>query len=364
MTKAHAQDLSVASRLRQSVNWLVHTLNLRFHRDLPHAERRYLLAMLAFIAAMGVVLYLVTPVPLTSLARGMSLYLMLPFVSVSIVWGAIRLVEWVAGHRIEILHARGQWMLVTATATSAVIPIYGMFKQYVLKAQGFPLDPTLAEIDRLLFFGYDGWQVTHKLFGSVWFTLLLDRAYGLWLPILMFCPVAWAALIKDPFVRARLIGTWVAVWVLVGGVAAWLLASAGPMFYPHFIGPEPSFQALHDEIVALGKTLRAQGEILTTPLGHVYLMNRYFSGIYMPGFGISAMPSVHVSMAALFAIGGFQLNRWIGWGFAAYAVLIWIGSVYLGWHYACDGIVGALLTWSIWKWSARLTNLPQPPAPR
>lgn len=355
MTQAHGRNLLAMGRVRR----IAETLSLRFHRDLPHEERRYLLAMLGFIAAMGVVLYLVTPVPFKSLARGMSLYLMLPFVSVSIVWGVIRIAEWVAGHRIEILHARGQWMLITATATSAVIPVYGLFKQYVLKAQGFPLDPTLAAIDRLLFFGYDGWQVTHKLFGSVWFTLVLDRAYGLWLPILMFCPVAWAALIKDPFIRARLIGCWVAVWVLVGGLAAWLLASAGPMYYPHFIGPDRSFQALHDRIVELGAILRTHGEVLTAPLGHVYLMNRYQSGIYMPGFGISAMPSVHVSMATLFAIGGFQLNRWIGWGFLAYAILIWIGSIHLGWHYASDGIVGAALTWAIWKWSGRLPGLPQ-----
>lgn len=354
MTDLSSQDVLAPRRGGAAVAAMLRRLNLRFHRDLPQGERRFLAALLGFIAVSGVLLFLVTPVPLSALARGMSLYLMLPFVSVSVVWGVIRIAEKLIGHRFEILHARAQWMLVTATATSAAIPVYGMFKQYVLKAQGFPFDPLLADIDRLLFFGADGWQVLHNLVDSVTFTLWLDKAYGIWLPILMFCPVLWAALVHDPLVRARLIGCWIAVWALVGGLAAWLLASAGPMFYPHFIGPHDSFQALHDRIVHLGQLARQDGDILTAPIGHVMLMKRYFSGIYMPGFGISAMPSVHVSMAALFAIGGFQIHRWIGWAFVAYALFIWFGSIYLGWHYAVDGIVGAGLTYGLWRLSAKV----------
>jgi membrane-associated phospholipid phosphatase len=40
----------------------------------------------------------------------------------------------------------------------------------------------------------------------------------------------------------------------------------------------------------------------------------------------------------------------------AYAVLIWIGSVYLGWHYATDGIVGASMTIGLWKLSGKLAE--------
>jgi membrane-associated phospholipid phosphatase len=79
-------------------------------------------------------------------------------------------------------------------------------------------------------------------------------------------------------------------------------------------------------------------------------------GNYVPGFGISAMPSVHVAMATLFAIGGFVMHRWIGWLMTAYAILIWIGSIYLGWHYATDGIVGASMTIGLWKLSGKLAE--------
>ena len=135
----------------------------------------FLSSMLALIGIAGLILYFVTPVPFASLARGMSLYLMLPLVSVSIVWGVIRVAEKIAGHRFAVVHGRGQWMLATAIATSSVIPVYGLFKQYVLKARGFPMDATLAEIDRFFLFGFDAWEITHHLFPSIWATILLDR---------------------------------------------------------------------------------------------------------------------------------------------------------------------------------------------
>lgn len=363
MTELSSQDVFAAPTARLRV-WQrpARALSLQFHRDLPLGEKLYLAALMALVVIAGFGLWLATPVPFSVLMRGMRLYMLLPLISVSTVWGLVRVAEKFAGHRFAIFHARGQWMLATALITSMTIPVYGIFKQFILKAQGFPLDPTLASVDRLLFFGYDGWQVMHALFGSLEVTLLLDRAYGIWLPILMFCPVLWAALIHDPRVRARLIGCWLGVWLLIGGVAAWLLASAGPMFYPHMVGPDASFQALHDQIVRFGDLARARGEVLTTPMGHNLLMKRYFSGHYMPGFGISAMPSVHVSMATLFAIGGFCLRRWIGWLLTGYAVVIWIGSVYLGWHYAVDGIVGAALTIGLWKISAKIAEAVAPSA--
>jgi membrane-associated phospholipid phosphatase len=33
---------------------------------------------------------------------------------------------------------------------------------------------------------------------------------------------------------------------------------------------------------------------------------------------------------------------------SAFAVLIWVGSVYLNWHYAIDGVVGAAGAILIW----------------
>lgn len=319
-------------------------------------EFNFLATLLGFVLVAGLLLFILTPVSLAAFGSGLSSYAALPLVSGSVVWVVVSAIERFFGVDDEVVHARLPWMLGTAMATSLAIPVYGLFKQFTLKAQGFPFDPMLASVDRMLFGGQDPWVLFHDLFGSVGFTVLVDRAYTVWAILLMAFPVFWAAVVKDPVARGRLVACWLAVWVLIGGVAAWLLASAGPMFYPHLVGPDQSYAMLHDRVSELGRLAALEGNKLATPIGHVALLNRYIQGNFVPGFGISAMPSVHVAMATLFAIGGFVVHRWLGWVMAAYAVLIWIGSVYLGWHYATDGIVGATMTIGLWKLSGKLAE--------
>ena len=64
--------------------------------------------------------------------------------------------------------------------------------------------------------------------------------------------------------------------------------------------------------------------------------------------GISAMPGLHVGVAVLFALIAAQRSRLLGFLLALYATVIQVGSVILGWHYAVDGYVGALLAVLCW----------------
>jgi membrane-associated phospholipid phosphatase len=72
--------------------------------------------------------------------------------------------------------------------------------------------------------------------------------------------------------------------------------------------------------------------------------------------GISAMPSMHVAMAVLFALVGWKTNRGLGALLTIYAILIQIGSVHLGWHYAVDGYASAAAVSSLWLVVGRLTD--------
>ena len=65
--------------------------------------------------------------------------------------------------------------------------------------------------------------------------------------------------------------------------------------------------------------------------------------------GISAMPSMHVATAVLMALYAWTHARWAGFVMAVFAILIMLGSVHLGWHYAVDGYVGALIAWIAWR---------------
>jgi hypothetical protein len=66
---------------------------------------------------------------------------------------------------------------------------------------------------------------------------------------------------------------------------------------------------------------------------------------------------MHVAMATLFVIGAFQHSRKIGWYFFGYAMLIWIASIHLGWHYASDGLLGAAMMTGLWAISGPASQL-------
>jgi hypothetical protein len=78
------------------------------------------------------------------------------------------------------------------------------------------------------------------------------------------------------------------------------------------------------------------------------LWSGYSSGAMHLIAGIAAMPSVHVALPVLYALAGWKLDRRLGILFGAYALLIFLGSVHLGWHYAVDGYVTFLIVPIVW----------------
>jgi hypothetical protein len=73
------------------------------------------------------------------------------------------------------------------------------------------------------------------------------------------------------------------------------------------------------------------------------LWQAHLAGTYDLGRGISAMPSIHVSAAVLFALLAWRVDRRLGIAFTIYAAVIMIGSVHLAWHYAIDGYLSVAL---------------------
>ncbi len=119
-----------------------------------------------------------------------------------------------------------------------------------------------------------------------------------------------------------------------------------------------------EQFVPLMKTLEAQSQYLTNvDAGQLwalptqqYLWDEYIANANGIGSGISAMPSLHVSIAVLMALSIYRLNKTIGYFAYAFAVIIQIGSVHLAWHYAIDGYLATLLTVMLWKivgWALR-----------
>ncbi|HEX8389173.1 MAG TPA: phosphatase PAP2 family protein [Sphingomonas sp.] len=242
-----------------------------------------------------------------------------------------------------------------------LVATFNLFKQRVLPQAGFPLDPALAGLDRLLFGGVDAWRVTHGLIPSPWATLAIDMLYHGWfLPMslgVMIC--AFLPTTADRL-RMRYLLSFVAIWVLLGSGMASVLASAGPCFQPTAIGLASGFEPLLARLDAQDAWVAARlsGGGLSALDFQRGLLALHSSGRELAvGGGISAMPSIHNALAALFAMAAFQLDRRAGWAMTAYAGLIWVGSVHLGWHYAVDGPVAVAATAAIWRMSGGVADL-------
>lgn len=213
-------------------------------------------------------------------------------------------------------------------------------KEILPLAGGFWADPLLASVDRTLI-GTDPWKPMHRLdIGTP-----LDWIYMTWL----FATFAafWAILATKPSPwKSRSLISYFLLFAL-GAVAQYLLPSGGPIFYER-LNHGTDFAALPVPSVSAAAA--------------DWLWYTHHSVVGAVGSGISAWPSMHVAgavWAALASRGALIRNAAI-----CYALLIWIGSIYLGWHYAIDGLAGAGLAVIAWMLAGKVPARAQSAAAR
>jgi hypothetical protein len=197
-------------------------------------------------------------------------------------------------------------------------------------ASPFWADPLLADVDAFIF-GTDPWRLVHEYLG--WAGPLLDRMYVTWAPA-KFATLLFVFVQREDRRKTRAI---VAYFLMVASsaIGQYSLSSGGPVFYERL-----GFGARFEELHFLPWVIAASN----------YLWVDYLNAGGNIGGGISAMPSLHVAVAlwiALVVRADAPKVQVIGW---LYFASIFIGSVYLGWHYAADSIVAvaiALFAWGI-----------------
>lgn len=227
---------------------------------------------------------------------------------------------------------------------------YSSIKGLIPLLHPFAFDVSFAELDKALHFGMHPWQVTHAIFGSKPATVAINFVYNLWF-LISWGVLLWQILsLRQPQKRMQFLLSFAMIWALLGSLGAVLLSSAGPVYYGYVTGLESPFAALMERLYAINAEVEAAGG---TKIGALrvqeWLWDTYQGGAREVGSGISAMPSMHVAMAVLVALSGRHINKFLGWLLIFYAVIIQIGSVHLGWHYAIDGYVSIIMTLIIWK---------------
>ena len=204
---------------------------------------------------------------------------------------------------------------------------------------GFLYDAAQADIDRLLHFGEDPWRYLYAVAGNGAVRAIVEWNYNQGWFIVCFSALFWVAVAYEArTIRTRYMICYVLVWIVIGNVFAGVFLSAGPAFYGHVTGDMARF-ADQMAFLSQGGGGRHSAVHIQNYLWSLY--ERHDQGL---GSGISAFPSMHVSLVTLNALFLFEVNR--KWGLAAFAyvALIVASSVYLAWHYAIDGYAAVVLT--------------------
>ena len=144
-----------------------------------------------------------------------------------------------------------------------------------------------------------------------------------------------------------------ACWIVIGTISAILFSSAGPIFFDQVV---PGSEQPYAEAMEYLTTVHGEHDLFMFTVRDLLWQAYQNDDSSTMAKGISAMPSMHVSLAFLLALFGWRKHRLAGLGYTVFAILIGIGSVHLLWHYAVDGYVAVVLTLIIWKLSGAVAR--------
>lgn len=241
-------------------------------------------------------------------------------------------------------------LLLLTAAISVVLSIYTTLKSQLPTLVPFYIDPWLAQIDYVIHFNHMPWELTHALFSSPAASAAINFLYNIWFFIMWCFLITFMCWVSRPQLRMQVLISFCLVWIINGNVAGAILSSVGPCYYNHLYPHLDSFAQLMARLNEHNDLLLAQDNYFNiwaiktqNDLWQSYLTSA--SGL---GDGISAMPSMHVSIATLIALTMTRCHKYLSWLGWIYVVIIELGSVHLGWHYAVDGYLAIFMTSLLW----------------
>lgn len=205
----------------------------------------------------------------------------------------------------------------------------------------FAWDMWFMEVDRALHLGRDPWALLQPLMGFDWVTYLVNIAYNFWFVALFGAWYWFGFQNRANVLRLQFFLAYMLVWWIGGGLMAVWFSSAGPVYFDELaLSPNP-----YTELFAYHADVNSRFELWFLKTQKMLWDGYMGNG---PQLGISAFPSMHVGSAVLFALAFRRVSRMMGVVFTIYAVVILVGSVHLGWHYAVDGYAAVLIALGCW----------------
>lgn len=246
--------------------------------------------------------------------------------------------------------ARGLPMLM---ALIVFMPAFSAIKSAIARFTTYSWDPTWIAVDRTIH-GTDAWRLLQPVVGYPIITSLLSVAYFVWFFLIYSGSIYFCFLSRDAELRARYFISYFATWTVGGVILAIAFASVGPCF----VGPLLGIHDFDAQMAYLNAANKHYPVLIL--VAERFVLNAQIHADHGLGAGISAMPSMHVAMAFLFALAIAPLSKLAKIGGYAFFVTIQIATVHLAAHYAVDGYMSVAVTLSLWmlarplaRWVAR-----------
>jgi len=231
--------------------------------------------------------------------------------------------------------------LMFLTAYCLFIGMFTSVKTSLSVIYGFQHDVFQADMDKAIFMGVDAWKILFEPIHSLWTQPVIEFNYNaLWHLHTYLVLFMVATAYQSRGLRTRYLLSFMLVWIIVGNIFAGMFISAGPAFYGFVTGDETRFGAQLQTLATYAGSSAVSFQD--------YLWTSYVNELPGFGTGISAFPSVHVSVCVLNTLFAFEVSRRLGLLSLAYTLIIQTSSVYLAWHYFVDGLFGALIVAAIY----------------
>lgn len=208
----------------------------------------------------------------------------------------------------------------------------------------FYWDYFFSEVDQLVMGGQQPWRWVHPIITALDLTMPINALYNGWF-FFVFGVLLWQILdVSNPRRREVYLVSYILCWVVNGTMLATIFSSAGPAFFGQIY---PEQENPYQPLMSYLAIANEGGPVWALGIQD-YLWNVYSTGALQIGSGISAMPSMHVSLAWLGFLHFCRVQAGLAVLVFLYVVVILVGSVHLAWHYAADGILAIVTTTIIW----------------
>jgi PAP2 superfamily len=234
---------------------------------------------------------------------------------------------------------------------------FAELKALITYLKPFSWDQTFEQWDRFLHFGYQPWELLQPLLGYGPISMLININYNFWFFTLTMYWLHFAFRESNGVLRVQAMLAYMLTWS-VGGVAlAIFFSSAGPCYFGNLnLGYNP-FTGLMDYLRQTNETWPIWALGLQDMLWVNYSTN-YGEALTK---GISAMPSMHNAQALLLVLATWKKHKLVRNLAIGHGVLVVLGSVHLGWHYAVDAYLAFIIAGVAWlvsgavarRWVAR-----------